>query len=191
MQNVGVIQKTKSFRWRLFRGPITSADANLNFNGINSGGCWNKRKSLGAIKLDELFKEEGFVPNVITIAPVAGPNSGLNIRFFVGVYKGPGNNMDRICLVSAKTGGYSISAVAPRPEIPGSPVAIGIASARYCDQIAFADDYDNSIDRRDCTSGGGKGYIAFDLNGATDLMVRTHSTLTANKSVWFEAGGLY
>ena len=201
MAKVLTEQKTKSYRWRKFRGPIVagSEDANLVLSHVLSGGAYARRRALGAQDLNKLFRPEGGPPNVGTICPVIAMVSTLTstFRFKVGVFKGVGNSMDRICYVSAKAGGYRTSCIAPRPGGGANdteailPADDAGTSAYYCHQLACVDDYGNTVDKIDADSANGKGYIAFDLNGVTDLIINTHSTLPTSSRVYFEVGGLY
>lgn len=196
MAKVKTEQQTRSYRWRKFRGPIVAGaeDTSIVLSHVLSGYSYQRRTALGAQSLTELFKSDGSPPNVAAVRPVIGGMATLtcSFRFEVGVFKGYGNSMDRICLVSARPGGWRTSSIAPPPgEGALNAVPVVTASAYYCEEMGLVNDYGNTVDLIDASDDNGKGYLAFDLNGATDIVINTVSTIIDAGQLYFEIGGLY
>jgi len=196
MAKVRVEQQTHSYRWRQFKDPVAvdSEDTALVLSHVLSGGSFNRRTALGAKSLTKLFEAEGAPPNVVAVCPIIGGMATLtcSFRFDVAVFKGKGNSMDRICLVSARPGGYRTSSIAPPPGGGAlDTVPVATTSAYYCEEIGLVNDYGNTVDILDGSDDNGKGYIAFDANGAVDIIINTHSTILSTSQVYFEIGGLY
>jgi hypothetical protein len=185
-----VYQKTRSYNWKKIREVIVgSSDVALNLSTVASGGSYKRRDTMGGvISINRLFPN-GDVPNYLAICPVAGGGGkDAAFRFRVDIYHGPDSDLERICLISAVTGAYRTSSLPT-----GTPVACAIdtTSAWYCDTLNHVTSYNNGVELVDAGGNNGRGYLFFDLMGATHVGVRSVSTLFTSAHVHFLAKGMF
>jgi len=178
--------KTKAHPWLLLK--TTTTKASLSLSSLASGGGWDRRYTIGARNLQELFR--GDIPNAVKICPFMY-NTSVNdtFKFRVDVYRGGYAWLDRICAVTAVTGAYKLSALPPVYDNTGSLVAgATITSAFFADTLTVTD-YDGGVSDSDAGGAEGKGYLEFDLDGATEIAVNLVSTIETTKTVGFAITG--
>jgi len=193
-----VEQTTAEHKWKALALDKT-VKASLDEASLTSGGQFSRATSIGAKRLGELFNEpsdNGRLPNIVLInswlecaSTAAGTTlSGVSWNFRVDAYRQNGY-LERMCLVSATTGSYRLSA---RPD--GTQTGIGntdgnLGSARYNDTLVLTKDY-VGVGTQDGEGDNGQAVLSFDMKGRGLIAANIVSTLPAGVKAGFGITGL-